>query len=100
MFMICPDPMRSAASASAGYRRRTVQCAARSAIRTAAPIVRPPSSATSTRSHGSPVTSTSRSGASTPRRIRSTRFVPPPRYIAPGVSSAAASAASTRRGRS
>ena len=81
-----PDaPASSACGERRVARRGRARSAARSLLRTPAPIRRPPSSRLArSRSSGSRVTSTSTAGCSTPSRIRSTRFVPPPRNFAPG----------------
>ena len=84
MFRSWPDAPASTARASTGNPARTRGSAARSLLRTPAPIRSPPAAVGSIRSGSSPVTSTSRSGAATPSFIRSTRLVPPARKAAPG----------------
>ena len=69
--------------------------AARSLLRTIAPIRSPPSGSSSIRSSGSRVTSMSSPGAPRPSFIRSTRLVPPPRKRAPGCPAPARTASST-----
>ena len=64
----------------------------------AAPISRPPSSRSSI-APDRPVTSTSAVGRSIVSRIRSTRLVPPPRNLAPGVAASASASAASRRAR-
>ena len=72
-----PATARDSACGSCGRAARTL-------LRTAAPMRTPPSGSGSIRSDGRRVTSTSSSGVATPSFIRSTRFVPPPRNGAGG----------------
>ena len=93
-----PDAPASTARASTGNPARTRGSAARSLLRTPAPIRSPPPARGSMPRGSNPVTSTSRSGTATPSFIRSTRLVPPARKAAPGRPVTAAIAAAESGG--
>jgi hypothetical protein len=77
MLRSCADALSSSASEMTGYRARTPRWAAASAIRTRAPMRRPPRLATTISRSGRALMSTSVRGRSTVSRIRSTSVVPP-----------------------
>ena len=82
MFLICADAPATIARESIGYFALTMACSATAVFLVAAPIQRLPLSRSSIAVE-SLVTSTSTDGRSIVSRIRSTRFVPPPRYLLP-----------------
>jgi hypothetical protein len=99
MLRSCCEAPRSSACETAGKRSTTAGARATSLIRASAPMRTPPSRSSSTSVSGSALMSTSRSGRSTSRRMRSTSVVPPARNALVGSALTIAIASSTSKAR-